>query len=197
MSARMARPFTPAAQTFRSAVDPLARCGDDRLRRSPRRPACRSARGRRAPPAPCCAASASFSGSAGRMRGPASISVTSQPALVEHFEPVMAQRRGGIVEFGGQLDAGSAAADDRDPDMRVDCRIGAHPRATPAGSDRAACCGNGRPARGRRGTGNSRRRPWMPKSLVTDADREDEIIVADACAVRSARCRPRRARARS
>ena len=58
-----------------------------------------------------------------------------QPRLVEHFEPVMAQGRGGIVELGAQLDAGRAAADDGDLHMLVGLRVRAHPSATRSGND--------------------------------------------------------------
>jgi hypothetical protein len=42
-----------------------------------------------------------------------------QPALVEHLQPVVAQRRGGVVELGGQLDAGGPGAHDRHPDEGI------------------------------------------------------------------------------
>ena len=91
-----------------------------------------------------------------------------QPALVEHLEPVMAQRGGRVVQLGGQLDAGRAAADDGDADMRVGRRVGAHrARHAQAVVEQAVAEAVGA-ARGRRGTGSSRRTPGVPKSLVTE-----------------------------
>ena len=53
--------------------------------------------------------------------------------LVEHFQAVIAQRRGRIVEFCGKLHTGCAAADDGDADIFVRLRIEAEPaRATQA-----------------------------------------------------------------
>ena len=47
-------------------------------------------------------------------------------ALVEHFEPVMPQRAGRVVKLGGEFDARRAAADDRDADLLVGGRIVHH-----------------------------------------------------------------------
>ena len=39
--------------------------------------------------------------------------------FVEHFEPVVAQRLGGVVQLGSELDAGCAAAHDADAHARL------------------------------------------------------------------------------
>jgi hypothetical protein len=49
-----------------------------------------------------------------------------EPLFVERLKPVEAQRRCRVEQLGGQLDAGSPAADHGDADMLVGRRIGAH-----------------------------------------------------------------------
>ena len=119
-----------------------------------------------------------------------------EPALVEHFEPVMAQRRGAVVELGRQLDPGRAAADDGDADMGVRRRIGLHrARHAQAMIEQPVAEAVGG-ARGRRARGNAPARPGVPKSLLTAPSASDQIIVADAMRADQLAARPRRAAAR-